>query len=265
MDEPIGRCNNLKSAGDNLVGTFQFAPVGISDAADRACGLLKNGALNATSIGFSILDIAPKAKDGTRLVTSAVLNEISLVAVPALNSALVISRAAGDRASTLLRSAREHTSATLSHRRSIESVLNFDDLAAAALPHQQMRDNLRACAGALDEAATLNLPTPGAKADALLSEARTNAHGAAAAHQRLGAALASGRSTACETPYSSMARCVRGCIRALRSLDDLDRTPTAASGALGVLADPANQGTSKTIAEQNDPNTKIFGYRPTNC
>jgi HK97 family phage prohead protease len=267
IEKPIGKCNNLKIVGDNLIGDFSFAPEGVSDVADTACGLLKSGSLNATSIGFTIVARQPRAADGTQTITEAILNEVSLVSVPALNSALIIARSADNRAATLLKAAANHIGTARDHHRSVGQCLDRDDLSGAARPCRSMRDNLRAAAGALDECTDCNLPYPSARADDLLDTARRHAHDAGGHHRRLAVAIDRNRPTDTEDSFSELGKSLRRCDRALDSLDKIGPTSAASGGKLGILADFSAEGTSKTLGDQTAAAgvSKTFGYRPTGC
>jgi phage head maturation protease len=50
--QPVGKVLGLHVADDELRGTGEFAPLGVSTRSDEICALLKSEVLNAVSIGF---------------------------------------------------------------------------------------------------------------------------------------------------------------------------------------------------------------------
>jgi HK97 family phage prohead protease len=93
--EPIGTNDNITVQPDCLTARTTFAPAGISQVADKICGLVKAGVIRAGSIGFNILAGDPidpaRPRAGLR-VTSWELWEFSFVAVPADTGAIVTAR-----------------------------------------------------------------------------------------------------------------------------------------------------------------------------
>ncbi len=92
-DRPVGTCTRIAAVGNALLADISFAPGGISATADEVCALCKAGVLNGLSIGFDVLEMGPPKRGEPRTVLRSDLLEISIVAVPALASALVLSRA----------------------------------------------------------------------------------------------------------------------------------------------------------------------------
>lgn len=87
--EPIGRALELSEDGAGLYGAFRVAKI---PRGDQALELLREGVLDAFSIGFRAIDPAPgDAFDPREIVvrTKAALRETSLVTFPAYAGALV--------------------------------------------------------------------------------------------------------------------------------------------------------------------------------
>ena len=86
----IGRAVNFQSDSTAMYGTFK-----VSASADGENMLIKasEGILDGLSVGVEVLN-ANERKDGTLVVTSALLKEVSLVESPAFESARVTDVAA---------------------------------------------------------------------------------------------------------------------------------------------------------------------------
>jgi HK97 family phage prohead protease len=263
MMAAIGRCLALWVSGDNLIGTFEFAPAGVSDVADRTCGLLKARCLNSLSLGFDALEIGPPdKKTGVRIVSKTLLLEISVVAVPALASASVLERTRSlpDRAKVLLTSARDHLAMARTHSDVIADAIKQRRLAAADEPHARLFDNIRGARAALDEVDDRS-PSPGRR----LSDAMRYVYGASAYHRDLGDALDARSIPQARTAHAAMSEKLRG---AKVAVDDLlGLAPVPDDGSLGKLADSSKQGTSKTLADTYSDAGSDAGvahsYRPT--
>jgi len=83
--------------GKRLEVEIEWAPEGISEAADRCRGLVKAGIIRAVSIGFMPTELEPlDPKDpwGGQHIKEADLLELSFVGVPADTGAVVTQRAA---------------------------------------------------------------------------------------------------------------------------------------------------------------------------
>lgn len=95
---PIGVCQAIETVGDLLSARIEFAPAGISQAADHACSLIKAGVVKGVSIGFNPIEAKPidpsRPRDGAH-VTRAELLEISFVSIPADTGAGVVARSIG--------------------------------------------------------------------------------------------------------------------------------------------------------------------------
>jgi HK97 family phage prohead protease len=103
-DAVVGSAVALGRVGADLAVRIRFAPPGASAAADSARALAKAGALRGLSAGIDPIDMEPldpKRPFAGARVTRAELLEISLVAVPASPTALVMARSTP---ATLLRS-----------------------------------------------------------------------------------------------------------------------------------------------------------------
>jgi HK97 family phage prohead protease len=92
---PIGKATKITKKGDELRVRITFAPPEVYSFADTIYKLVKNGFLNALSIGF-IADydsIEVNAKTNVRVFKKSELVEISAVPVPANSQALVVGKA----------------------------------------------------------------------------------------------------------------------------------------------------------------------------
>jgi HK97 family phage prohead protease len=87
---PVAKTIDIRQIGSELYGTIQFPPEGANPFADQVYAMVKFGALNATSLGFRILQSEP-LRNGTPglRITKSKLMEISIVAAPANESALI--------------------------------------------------------------------------------------------------------------------------------------------------------------------------------
>jgi HK97 family phage prohead protease len=95
--EPIGRAD-VRVSSDALRARITFAPEGISETADRICGLSKASVVNGLSIGFDVDEtepVDPNRPQAGRRATRWTLFEISLCSVPADGGALITARSAG--------------------------------------------------------------------------------------------------------------------------------------------------------------------------
>lgn len=94
--EPIGRSIDIGLNAGQLVATVEFAPAGVSAEADKICGLVKAGVVNAVSIGFTPMETEPldkaNPKKGPQKYLRSELCELSFVSVPAHAGALVVER-----------------------------------------------------------------------------------------------------------------------------------------------------------------------------
>jgi HK97 family phage major capsid protein/HK97 family phage prohead protease len=85
---PIGRWEDVQIQGGRLVAKLKLAAQGTSEFIDGIRGLLEQGILKATSVGFRVLDYVEDKKTKELTVTKAELREISIVTVPADPGAL---------------------------------------------------------------------------------------------------------------------------------------------------------------------------------
>jgi HK97 family phage prohead protease len=123
---PVGTMSNIHAVGTVLHGTVNFAPAGVSEDADRVCALVKAGIVKGVSIGFSVLDARPD-RNGVTRVAKSVLHEVSLVTIPALNSAMVTERARASFRKVLETvSTRRGSTATVEQRRAHADTVRRD-------------------------------------------------------------------------------------------------------------------------------------------
>jgi HK97 family phage prohead protease len=95
---PIGRAQNVRVQGNQLIGDIKFAPPEIYRFADQCFRMIGEGYLNAVSVGFMPLEWSfsrdPARRGGIDFSKQA-LREISVVNIPAHQSALLVGAAAG--------------------------------------------------------------------------------------------------------------------------------------------------------------------------
>lgn len=97
-DIPIGNVEDIAIEGDRIRARVRFAPLGISEAADRYRGLVKAGVVRAVSVGFDPIEgkpINPSKPKGGQRFTQWELWELSFCSVPVDPGALVTARAKG--------------------------------------------------------------------------------------------------------------------------------------------------------------------------
>jgi len=115
-EEPVGTASDIAVQGDKIVARVKFAPLGVSDTADRIRGLVKGGVINAVSVGFEVRDGEPldatKPRAGQKF-TAWELLEASFVSVPADTGAVVTARALEDM---------EHTRMTETNTRALDAL-----------------------------------------------------------------------------------------------------------------------------------------------
>ena len=88
---PIARCVSIGVEGNQVLALVEFPPEGISPKADEYCRLVKAGIISAVSVGFIPIEWKPISGAGNWF-TSWELLELSLVSVPANQSALITER-----------------------------------------------------------------------------------------------------------------------------------------------------------------------------
>lgn len=94
--EPVGNADEVRVVGATVVARVKFAPVGISETADKVRGLVKAGVVRAVSVGFEPLagePLDPQRPRGGQRFTAWDLLEFSFVTIPADVGALVTARA----------------------------------------------------------------------------------------------------------------------------------------------------------------------------
>lgn len=92
---PVATATDVAVDGNKIRARIRFASVGISHDADRVRGLVKDGIINAVSVGFDPLDgkpLDPKKPKGGQHFTRWALLECSFVSIPADPGALVTAR-----------------------------------------------------------------------------------------------------------------------------------------------------------------------------
>ena len=102
-EHPVGTAKDLKMVDGCWTAEIEFAPAGLSHKADEVCALVKSGVLKSVSIGFDPTDaepINPSKPRGPQRYKRWILCEISVVAIPANNDAVVTEKSYPDSAGT---------------------------------------------------------------------------------------------------------------------------------------------------------------------
>lgn len=95
---PLGNVEDIAVEGDRIRARVRFAPLGISEEADKYRGLVKAGVVRAVSVGFDPIEgkpIDPRKPKGGQRFTQWELWELSFCSVPVDPGALVTARAEG--------------------------------------------------------------------------------------------------------------------------------------------------------------------------
>lgn len=155
--QPVGTAEGVRVDGDKIVARIRFAPLGVSEVADRTRGLVKSGVIGAVSVGFDPTEgepLDPARPRGGQRFTGWELLECSFVSVPADTGAVVTARA--------------HATATADEEAAIipigyaENVEALERAAPASVVQPQLRagkmlsgtnrDRLEAIHGSIDDA-----------------------------------------------------------------------------------------------------------------
>jgi len=88
---PIARAISIEHNETSIDAVTRFADPGISKKADEVFGLIKNGIINAASIGFKVVDYTDYGDFGYDFLETELL-EFSFVPIPANANALIIER-----------------------------------------------------------------------------------------------------------------------------------------------------------------------------
>jgi HK97 family phage prohead protease len=147
--QPVGRCDSLvldlTKQPNELRGSAQWAPEGVSAVADETRELARAGVLNAISIGFDILDAEPLKPTGRGLrIKRSELLELSIVACGADPLAVITQRAyaRGDMSKHLIR-ASEAVNEARRHHHDLARALENDDDRGAMRSHREIGRCLR--------------------------------------------------------------------------------------------------------------------------
>lgn len=89
---PIGTWSNIRTEGDRLVATLKLAAKGTSQRIDEIIGLIEQGVLRATSVGFSVIKFGTPGKDEFDYLEQELM-ETSVVSVGSNTNALAKARA----------------------------------------------------------------------------------------------------------------------------------------------------------------------------
>lgn len=89
---PIGRVEEIRAAGVQLLGTVRFAEQGTYEVADVAYELYRQGIMNAVSVGFRGIEWEPREEGEGLIFTRQELFELSAVPVPANPAAVAVAQ-----------------------------------------------------------------------------------------------------------------------------------------------------------------------------
>src|ERR1041384_2496990 len=56
---PVARASDIRVSSADITAKITFAPLGVSEDADKVRGLVKSGIINAVSVGFDPIDGVP--------------------------------------------------------------------------------------------------------------------------------------------------------------------------------------------------------------
>lgn len=88
---PIGTWSNIRTEGENLVATLKLAARGTSDRINEIIGLVEQGILRATSVGFNVIKFGTAGKDQYDFLEQELI-ETSVVAIGSNANALAKAR-----------------------------------------------------------------------------------------------------------------------------------------------------------------------------
>ena len=96
---PIGRVDRTWKDGSRFMADVSFLPAGFDDFADKCFRMVKDGFLNAVSVGFQPIKQEPRYDDDGRYIGTKFLEqellELSLVPIPANANAVQAAKAFG--------------------------------------------------------------------------------------------------------------------------------------------------------------------------
>lgn len=107
---PIGRWENVRSEGGQLLGRLVFAAKGTSARIDELASLVEQGILRAVSVGFAVLKYGTPGKSEYDFEAQELM-EVSLVSVPSNTNALAAARGLNISSETLSLAFGEHAEA----------------------------------------------------------------------------------------------------------------------------------------------------------
>jgi uncharacterized protein len=145
--KPVARAIGFDQRPDALEALIRFASFGISSLADETYDLVRDGILNAVSIGFDVVDKElidlHDRSAGTR-VTKSTLLECSFVSVPADPQALVLERSywrrqmANQSLRDHLEDLRGHIWDARKHHSDVDRALRRGDNSGAVRSHREL-------------------------------------------------------------------------------------------------------------------------------
>jgi HK97 family phage prohead protease len=151
QSKPVARAIGFDQRPDALDALIRFAAADISPLADETFALVKDGVLNAVSIGFEPVEKEPidqhNRSAGTRITKSTLL-ECSFVGVPADPQALVLERAYRRQGMSLadhLDEIRGHLWKAEDHHGDLQRHLRNRDYDAAMRSHRELGRCLDRC------------------------------------------------------------------------------------------------------------------------
>ncbi len=145
VDYIIGRARNVRVLGRRLLGDIVFAEAAINPTAELVYQMVKNGYLNAVSVGFEPLEwkaTSDPGRPGGIDFTKQKLREISVVAIPANANALVQAKAAGLDVTPVTRGAEQRRQ----HARDLKRSLSAAGTSAQLRHHPRTTDEMETSA-----------------------------------------------------------------------------------------------------------------------
>ena len=89
---PVGRVEDIRGEGTQLLGTVRFAERGTYEVADVAYELYRQGIMSAVSVGFRGIEWEPREDDDGLIFNRQELFELSAVPVPANPAAVAVAQ-----------------------------------------------------------------------------------------------------------------------------------------------------------------------------
>lgn len=154
---PVGKAVNIQATADGLRADVEFLPKGMSPFADMIHDMVKNGFLNATSVGFRGMEYDPSKdrKSGYDFKKQELL-EFSIVPVPSNPEALALRGVKSDLTQRYAKAMRHWTKDVLGDEAPKLDAEQFDNLAdaiAKAMKEPEQKQDEKKAEVTLDYAA----------------------------------------------------------------------------------------------------------------